>query len=336
MAAAPYRTDSDFAGKSPSAGNFFVAYEEGEGMKTVRGVEFYTGSREEKLPDFTPEFPYLASRAELDYYQDPFVPWHWHRAIELFYIESGELRYETPNETMVFSAGTGGMMNSNILHKTEIMTRSERNIQLLHIFEPEFLGGSSGSLIEKKYILPVITASCLEIIRLDPQYPDQAEVISRIRKAFGISEKDFGYEIKIREALSRIWLQIFPLCDPFPRQKTARKNEMTDKMKEMMIYIHDHYSEKISVRDIAGAAFLSERECYRVFRDCLHMTPGEYVKSCRLRKACRMLRNGREPVTEICYACGLGSASYFGKLFREYTGCTPLEYRRKWQDRNIN
>ena len=39
MAAAPYRTDSDFAGKSPSAGNFFVAYEEGEGMKTVRGVE---------------------------------------------------------------------------------------------------------------------------------------------------------------------------------------------------------------------------------------------------------------------------------------------------------
>lgn len=103
---------------------------------------------------------------------------------------------------MVFPAGTGGMVNSNILHKTEILTRSERNIQLLHIFEPEFLGGSQGSLIEKKYILPVLAAPGLEIIRLDPAYPDQAEVISRIREAFRISEKDFGYEIKIREALT--------------------------------------------------------------------------------------------------------------------------------------
>ena len=61
-------------------------------MRNVRSVELYTGSREEKLPDFSPDFPYLASRAELDYYGTSFVPWHWHRAVELFYMESGELR----------------------------------------------------------------------------------------------------------------------------------------------------------------------------------------------------------------------------------------------------
>ena len=59
------------------------------------------------------------------------------------------------------------------------------------------------------------------------------------------------------------------------------------------------------------------------------MTPVEYMRSYRLRKACQMLSGSREPVTQIAYACGLGSSSYFGKVFREQFGCTPAEYRKK-------
>ena len=83
----------------------------------------------------------------------------------------------------------------------------------------------------------------------------------------------------------------------------------------MMIYIHDHFAEKISVRDLAAAAFLSERECYRVFQNCLHMTPTEYLTSIRLQMTCRMLAETRESVTDIGHACGLGSSSYFGRHF---------------------
>lgn len=53
-------------------------------MKITRGLQFYTGSREEKIEGFTEEFPYIASRAELNAYQESFVPWHWHKAVELF------------------------------------------------------------------------------------------------------------------------------------------------------------------------------------------------------------------------------------------------------------
>ena len=52
--------------------------------------------------------------------------------------------------------------------------------------------------------------------------------------------------------------------------------------------------------------------------------------------ACRMLAEGQESVTGIGHACGLGSTSYFSKIFHARTGCTPLEYRRKWQDNNKN
>ena len=45
-----------------------------------------------------------------------------------------------------------------------------------------------------------------------------------------------------------------------------------------------------------------------------------------------LAKKGQEAVTVISHECGLGSNSYFGKVFREYTHCSPTEYRRKWQN----
>ena len=58
-------------------------------MKNIHSIEFYTESKEELLPGFEKDFPYIASRAELDKYMGCYVPWHWHRTVELFYMESG-------------------------------------------------------------------------------------------------------------------------------------------------------------------------------------------------------------------------------------------------------
>lgn len=98
----------------------------------------------------------------------------------------------------------------------------------------------------------------------------------------------------------------------------------------MIIYIHEHFRNKITVGNIAGAAFISERECFRTFQECLRTTPVEYLKAYRLQQASRMLAQGRESVTLVSQACGLGSSSYFGKVFREHTGYSPLEYRRRY------
>lgn len=54
-------------------------------MKDIRELKFHTGSKEERLPDFAADFPYLASRVEMDYYPGRCAPWHWHGAVELSY-----------------------------------------------------------------------------------------------------------------------------------------------------------------------------------------------------------------------------------------------------------
>ena len=298
-------------------------------MKTVSGIELYLGSSEERLPDWEDDFPYIASRAELGRYS---VPWHWHKTVELFYVESGCLEYHTPSHQIVFPAGSGGLVNANVLHKSELCSAPEPTIQLLHIFDPLFLAGEYGDRITQKYILPILSSS-LELIALSPDQPAHTGLLSDLQRSFQLSPDSFGYEMKLRSQLSDLWIGLADLAQPLLGQ-AARRRGSTDKIKRMMTYVHHHYAEKITMSDLAAAALTSQRECFRVFHDHLNMTPVEYIRSYRLQAACRMLATGDESITWIGSACGLGSSSYFGKLFREHIGCTPLEYRKKWQNRD--
>lgn len=159
-------------------------------MKNIQSIQLIEESKEEILPGFTPDFPYIATCAELDKYLESFTPWHWHRTVELFFIKSGALEYNTPNEKWVFPAGSGGMVNSNVLHTSRFHRRNDSNIQLLHLFNPTFLSGEHGSRIETKYILPLTTAPGVEMIPLFPEDPAQAEVLQDIKNAFALSEQE--------------------------------------------------------------------------------------------------------------------------------------------------
>jgi len=137
-------------------------------LKNISNIEFHAGSKEERLPDFASDFPYIASHAD---FIGRFVPWHWHKAVELFYMQSGTLEYYTPKGKKVFPTGSGGLVNSNVLHMTK--PQAEGTIQLLHIFDPSFIAGEQGCRIEQRYITPVIAHSQLELIALYPDHPEQ-------------------------------------------------------------------------------------------------------------------------------------------------------------------
>ena len=303
-------------------------------MKKIQSIQLIESSNEERLPDFAPDFPYIATCAELDKYMEPTVPWHWHPTVEIFYMESGTLEYTTPNGKWVFPAGSGGFVNSNVLHTSQIKPSGDSTIQLLHLFDPVLLAGEHGSRIEAKYIHPVITAP-IEMIPLYPDEPLHADILKDIRQAFQVSDSRWGYELELRRLMETVWLKLFELARPAMENK-MRTDGTDDKVKAMMAYIREHFSESVSVEQLALAAHVSKRVCFRLFRDHLHMTPVEYMRSFRLRKACQMLTEGKHSITQIAYSCGLGSSSYFGKLFREQFGCAPAEYRKKWHNRDNN
>lgn len=301
-------------------------------MKHLQHIDIAADSREEILPDFSPDFPYLASCAELSQQLYPGAPWHWHRAVELFYVKSGAVEYIIPEGSHVFPAGTGGFLNANVLHSTRIPAACQRSIEILHLFDPSFLAGERGSRIERKYILP-LTASGPRLLPLGPEDPAQARILTLLQESFTLSDARWGYELRLRQALSELWLALYDLARP--AMESGGPAAPSDALiKALLVYIHENYARNLSVDELAAAVHISRRACFRVFRQNLRMTPLEYLRQYRLSKARTLLESTRLPVTEIAYACGLGSSSYFGKTFREAFGCTPGAYRRNWHDRD--
>ena len=290
-------------------------------MNHIQSFWLNEQNREEQIPGFDSDFPYVASRAELDKYT---VPWHWHRAVELFIVESGCLEYITPCGHHVFPAGSGGFVNSNVLHSSHVVPTGKATVQLLHLFDPSLISGNHDSRIYQKYILPMTTSSTT-ILPLYPQNPDDAKILEQIFQTFSLSTDQSGYEIQLRNALSTVWIDLLPRFTTVSQHRYSNDTQI----KALMAYIHDHFQEPISIEELAQSAHISRRLCFRLFQNNLHMTPVAYIRSYRLQRACRMLHSTDMSVTDIAYACGLGSSSYLSKLFRQEYGCTPHEYRKR-------
>ncbi len=97
----------------------------------------------------------------------------------------------------------------------------------------------------------------------------------------------------------------------------------------MLEFIRTNYRRRLSLEQIAASGGVCRSKCCRIFRRYLGRSPNEYLNSFRLEKGMELLRETGMSVTEIAYACGFGSPSFFTELFTRYKGCPPTAYRKK-------
>ncbi len=95
----------------------------------------------------------------------------------------------------------------------------------------------------------------------------------------------------------------------------------------MGVVVHSHYSEKITVSDIARASFMSRNSLFRHFQASFSKTPMEVLNDHRLSVAVSLLKEGKS-MTEVSEMSGFTTPSYFNKCFHDRFGVTPGEYRK--------
>lgn len=99
-------------------------------------------------------------------------------------------------------------------------------------------------------------------------------------------------------------------------------------------YINVHYSEPISIDSLCGVFFCSRTTLMNLFKKKYGVTIGEYLNKYRLSKAEKLLKGGNKNIKTIASECGFTAQSYFSKVFLKVYGLTPVEYRKKYNQRS--
>jgi two-component system, response regulator YesN len=106
--------------------------------------------------------------------------------------------------------------------------------------------------------------------------------------------------------------------------KKRLRVEIADAMK----YISEHYTENISLHDMATRFHLSTSRFCVVFREGTGETFLDYLNLVRIRKAEELLLQSNLSIYEVAYQVGFNSTNYFSKLFKRIAGKQPSEYRQ--------
>lgn len=106
---------------------------------------------------------------------------------------------------------------------------------------------------------------------------------------------------------------------------------VTDARNQLLIKVLNHidqaYPCDISLQQLSDIAGVTPQHLCRVFRDALHMRPGEYITQRRIRAAQELIQTTELPLAEIAGRVGFSSAGYFSTVFRRYVGIAPSSYR---------
>lgn len=98
-------------------------------------------------------------------------------------------------------------------------------------------------------------------------------------------------------------------------------------MKQVLAYIDEHYTRRISLRELAGIAHMSSTAFSRYFTKYNGIGPSQYIKRKRIAQAIRLLEETDRTILDIAMDCGFQNISNFYKAFHILTRRVPGDYR---------
>jgi AraC-like DNA-binding protein len=104
---------------------------------------------------------------------------------------------------------------------------------------------------------------------------------------------------------------------------------MTEKsgaVQRMQDYIEAHLTERITLADLAGAAFFSPWYSARLFKELTGLAPADYIRRLRLSRSALRLRDETCRIVDVACEMGFGSVDGYQRAFFREFGCNPREY----------
>lgn len=277
----------------------------------------------------TPDFPVAIY---LDDVTTDYVNWHWHDEIEVGFVTEGTVTVGCSTSKTTLASGDVFFINSGVLHAMCNASSPQKAIFKSITFNGSVIGGDHSSVFWQKYLKPILDAVNLRSMILPVGSEHHAAIISLFSEIWELvaQEPDY-YEILVRNGLSNLFcvlLQIQAKTNEQPSQNTYGLR-LEKRLHQMLDYIHVHYSERITLDNLANTAAISKTEVMRCFKSITGKSPIRYLMEYRLQQAAYLLLNTENTIQQIGECCGFEDNSYFAKSFRVAYQVTPTEYRRR-------
>ncbi|WP_162179162.1 AraC family transcriptional regulator [Bifidobacterium biavatii] len=266
---------------------------------------------------------------------------HWHDDWEFLVAKQGHLAYFVNGEHVTVDEGQGIFVNARRLHYGYSTDGSD--CEFLCVLLNPMRAGATKDILEK-YMLPIGDTSRPSYLLLDGT-DAHANVILHTLNDIAAARKN-GEPTAPLVALSGLYTiarQLISMMDAVDTcgdaqhrradvSSVRRHHHATDRivsLTTMIDFIQEHFTQSLTLDDIANAGSIGRSSCASIFRDYLNQSPIEYVTDVRIRAAVSLLIETDLPVAEIASRSGFHSPGFFSRTFRKIVGAPPLVYRKR-------
>ena len=260
-------------------------------------------------------------------------PYHRHNAYELTCVVSGRFTYVMSGREVTVRAGEALLMDLNCVHFDR--NRAEDAAVLYLHFTRELLHRFADYAGETAACAGLLSSEKDNVQRFIHYHPKETDGTPRMEQLFAELIRETNRDAYgSREMFSIVACR---LLQHLEQNYAAESLQLANSLQKDLFlieadrYIQDHLPT-VTTGDLVRRFHFNSDYFSRKIRQKYGVTLTEYIQRKRVEAACQLLAQTDLPVLEVIACTGYKNARYFYKIFREASGMTPAEYRRRMRE----
>lgn len=254
---------------------------------------------------------------------------HIHHDFEILQVIEGELHVKTLTENFIIGPGEIALFNPDTFH----MLYSVQSCCILLAIQadPAFCAPHYPAIQDIQFDTANVT-SCLPF----PQALEMMHVCFNLGYNYCCS--DVGFEFRCLSDLYRLF-SYFIVNVPNHLKKESESlhtKEKEQRLTRIINYMHQHYTEKLTLSQLAQSEGLSMAYLSHLFKTTVHMAFQEYLNSLRFEHALLLLKKTDRSITDICLESGFSDSRYLNKRLKSVYNLSLKDFRNANLNLNKN
>ncbi|MEF3305527.1 AraC family transcriptional regulator [Paenibacillus sp. GYB003] len=254
---------------------------------------------------------------------------HWHEHFELIIVLQGPVQIQIDQHSFTAQTGEIYFINSCQIHSVTCVPGQNGVIQGM-VFDKALMYALEH--LEMRHLLSLFLRSNKVANRYPGTHPLWTDLNAEMDKAYEeFTKAQIGYEYAILSCLYRIVVPMLRLyrqeLDSSPPYRYANQYM---RLKPAIDYMEEHLAEKVYMESVCKKVNMSLYYFSSLFKKVFGMPPVQYLVQLRIDHAKRLLLDEERSISEIAELCGFCNINYFDKVFKEKSGVTPMEFRKRY------